>query len=165
MQTNCTDTEIQRVLNKSLILIPYPDNNSNNQNEVEYIFFSTVVECIDICSFCQMTFHFQKSHFDSGDIYNVTAYVVDAVWALAHALNNCISTTNEECSGRVGNFISNFSVNNEVSEYICIQKTVCSSLKQRQVNFINGDRQASTVVVQQYQNKGEVMMSWCRYYS
>ena len=33
------------------------------------------------------------------------------------------------------------------------------ALKQRQVNFIDGDRQASTVVVQQYQNKGEVMMS------
>ena len=51
----------------------------------------------------------------SGSLYNATTYVMDAVWALAHALNNCISTTNEECSGRVGNFISNFSVN-EVSE-------------------------------------------------
>ena len=34
METNCTDTEIQRVLNRSLILIPYPDNNWNDQIEV-----------------------------------------------------------------------------------------------------------------------------------
>ena len=61
-------------------------------------------------------YHFQESVFESGNFYNATSYVVDAVWALAHALNNCISTTNGKCSGNVGNFISNFSVNNKVSE-------------------------------------------------
>ena len=54
----------------------------------------------------------------TAEFHNTTSYVVDAVWALAHALNNCISTTNEECSGRVDNFISNFSVNNEVSDQV-----------------------------------------------
>ena len=53
--------------------------------------------------------------YEPEELHNATAYVMDAVWALAHALNNCISTTNEHCSGSVGNFISNFSVSNEVS--------------------------------------------------
>ena len=107
----------------------------------------------------------EESLHESGDIYkyNATAYVVDAVWTLAHALNNCISTGNEECTGRVSSFISNFSVNG-VSDYKNCMKELCRkpvspSLKQRQVNFIDGDRQASTVVVQQYQSNGEVMMS------
>ena len=64
----------------------------------------------------------QESVSESGDSYNSTAYVVDAVWALAHALNNCISTTNEECSGRVGSFISNFSTNTKVNNYIYSEK-------------------------------------------
>ena len=61
-------------------------------------------------------YHLQELLLESGIFYNATSYVVDAVWALAHALNNCISTSNGRCTGSVGNFISNFSVNNEVSE-------------------------------------------------
>ena len=38
METNCTDTEMRTVLNRTLVLIPYPDNsNISNQNEVRPI--------------------------------------------------------------------------------------------------------------------------------
>ena len=49
METNCTDTEIQRVLNRSLILTPYPYNKSNNDvdvdevNNVKVICYSSII--------------------------------------------------------------------------------------------------------------------------
>ena len=77
-----------------------------------------------LCIGSKINIFLQEDPVKSGYYYNATTYVVDAVWALAHALNNCISTTNEECSGSVGNFISNFSVNNEVSDEVGTRKTL-----------------------------------------
>ena len=38
METNCTDIEMRKVLNRALLLVPYPDsNNGISQNEVSSI--------------------------------------------------------------------------------------------------------------------------------
>ena len=43
-------------------------------------------------------------------MYNSSTYVEDAVWTLAHAVNNCISTTGSDgtCNTKIRKFISNF---------------------------------------------------------
>ena len=35
METNCSDTDMMKVLNRSLILIPYPDNSGNTEKVME----------------------------------------------------------------------------------------------------------------------------------
>ena len=42
-------------------------------------------------------------------MYNSSTYVEDAVWTLAHAVNNCISATGSDdmCSKEIGRFITN----------------------------------------------------------
>ena len=44
------------------------------------------------------------------ELYNSSTYVEDAVWTLAHAVNNCISTTGNDgtCNTKIRKFISNF---------------------------------------------------------
>ena len=48
------------------------------------------------------------------ELYNSSTYVEDAVWTLAHAINNCISTTGSDdmCSKDIGRFIGNITTRN-----------------------------------------------------
>ena len=73
METNCTDIEIQRVLNRSLIFIPYPDNNSNGQNDQKY-------ECLHIVS-TFMYLHINKGLLQSFLNYNLIDLVkLHSIW-------------------------------------------------------------------------------------
>ena len=48
METNCTDTEMRKVLNRTLVLVPYPNNNNNNSNSQNEV--SSMLVSLDIDS-------------------------------------------------------------------------------------------------------------------
>ena len=48
METNCSDSDMMKVLNKSLILVPYPDN----KNEQQVYFSKTLVSVTRLSHEC-----------------------------------------------------------------------------------------------------------------
>ena len=37
METNCSEHDIMRVLNRSLVLLPYPDNTNSQIEVIQYV--------------------------------------------------------------------------------------------------------------------------------
>ena len=58
--------------------------------------------------------------------YNTSTYVEDAVWMLAHAVNNCISTTGsvDKCSTNISRFIGDFSTDKACLEVLVQYNTL-----------------------------------------
>ena len=79
METNCSEHDIMRVLNRSLVLLPYPDNTNSQIEVIQYV--------IIILKGVSVLVHKQ---IERGDLYNVSSYVSDAVRSLALALNSCL---------------------------------------------------------------------------
>ena len=54
-------------------------------------------------------------------MYNSSTYVEDAVWTLAHAVNNCISSTDSVgmCSRNISRYIEDFSTDKACQSNLC----------------------------------------------
>ena len=70
------------------------------------------------------------------ELYNSSTYVVDAVWALAHAVNNCISTIGSV--GICGKEISRFISNSRTCK-VCMYRTISKCFSMYAVTITVGE--------------------------